>query len=208
MIKTFKSNIGNASLFLFILFTISILTGCSKSSIKLFDKIKKGGYVVYFRHAQTIRDYADQADPKMRLNNCNTQRKLSSVGIQHSKEIGSSFKRNNIPINRVITSDYCRSWKTAKFAFGKYTKNSKLNFLPFEEYTADQIKVMRQNLTPFLSSKPPKGKNTIIVGHDDLFEAATGIYPQPQGVAYIVLPEGSGSFKVLGKILPEEWNKF
>jgi hypothetical protein len=26
----------------------------------------------------------------------------------------------------------------------------------------------------------------VIVGHDDVFEAATGIYPEPQGVAYIL----------------------
>ena len=66
---------------------------------------------------------------------------------------------------------------------------------------------MSLNLTPFLSEKPPKGKNTIIVGHDDLFEAATGIYPEPQGIAYIVLPNGNGSYKILGKILPNEWNE-
>ena len=67
---------------------------------------------------------------------------------------------------------------------------------------------MRLNLNPFLSAIPPEGKNTIIVGHDDLFEAATGIYPEPQGIAYIILPDGRGSYKILGKILPNEWSKF
>ena len=185
----------------------TFLLACSKKTSTLLSQIKEGGYVIYFRHAQTVRDYADQADPNMRLNDCNTQRKLSPIGIQQSKEIGASFKRNNIPINKVISSDYCRSWKTAKLAFGKYTKDSKLNFLPFEEYTSDQVKEMSLNLTPFLSEKPPKGKNTIIVGHDDLFEAATGIYPESQGIAYIVLPNGNGSYKILGKILPNEWNE-
>ena len=185
----------------------ALLVACSTKTSTLLSKIKKGDHVIYFRHAQTVRDYADQADPKMRLDDCTTQRKLSPIGIQQSKEIGDSFKRNQIPINKVISSDYCRSWKTAKLAFGKYKKDSKLNFLPFEEYTSDQVKEMSSNLNPFLSAKPPKGKNTIIVGHDDLFEAATGIYPEPQGIAYIVLPNGNGSYKILGKILPNEWNE-
>ena len=206
--RRFYRDIFRNALIVATIVSSSCLLSCSRKPSELLTKLKEGGYVIYFRHAQTIRDYADQADPKMRLNDCNTQRKLSSIGIQQAKEIGASFKRNNIPINQVISSDYCRSWKTAKLAFGQYNKNSKLNFLPFEEYTSDQVKEMRSNLNPFLSAKPPKGKNTVIVGHDDLFEAATGIYPKPQGIAYVVLPYGNGSYKVLGKILPNEWKDF
>ena len=140
----------------FIAFTIAFLgIACSKESTNLFESIKQGGYVIYFRHAQTVRDYADQADPLMRIDDCSTQRKLSTIGIQQSKDIGSSFKRNQIPVASVITSDYCRSWKTAKIAFGEFKKDSRLNFLPFEEYTTNQIEEMRSNLNPFLSAIPP-----------------------------------------------------
>ena len=207
MRKTYTDLSGNALIILAICLSTFVFS-CARKPSTLLSMIKEGGYIIYFRHAQTVRDYADQADPKMRLEDCNTQRKLSSTGIRQSMEIGASFRRNNIPIDQVISSDYCRSWKTAKLAFGEFTKNSKLNFLPFEEYTSDQIKQMKSNLNPFLSSIPPKGKNTVIVGHDDLFEAATGIYPEPQGIAYVVLPSGFGSFKVLGKILPNEWKDF
>ena len=66
---------------------------------------------------------------------------------------------------------------------------------------------MKARLTPMLADVPKQGKNTAIVGHDDLFEAATGIYPDPQGMAYIIKPDGKGGFELIANILPEEWGK-
>jgi phosphohistidine phosphatase SixA len=173
----------------------------------LLSELKKGGHIIYFRHAQTTKDYADQADPKIDLKNCETQRKLSDVGIKQAKDIGAAFTAKTIPVGDVITSDYCRAWKTADLAFGKHQKNSKLNFLPFEDYTDEQVKEMKANVTPLLTAVPKSGQNTVIVGHDDIFEAGTGIYPDPQGMAYVLTPDGKGSFKLVANMLPEEWAK-
>ena len=52
---------------------------------------------------------------------------------------------------------------------------------------------------------PDSGQNTVIVGHDDIFEAATGIYPAPQGLAYVLTPDGAGDFELVANMLPEEW---
>lgn len=48
------------------------------TGIKLLNALRRGVYVIYFRHAQTEKDYADQvtANP----NDCSTQRTLSEVG--------------------------------------------------------------------------------------------------------------------------------
>jgi hypothetical protein len=64
---------------------------------------------------------------------------------------------------------------------------------------------MKKRVVPFLSTKPEKGKNTIIVAHDDPFEASTGIYPEPQGVCFILEPQGNGKFEILGQIAPGDW---
>ncbi len=174
---------------------------------QLLAALQKGGHVIYFRHAQTEKDYADQADPKMSLGNCETQRKLSEVGIKQAKDIGAAFTVKKIPVGEVISSEYCRSWKTADLAFGKHQKNPKLNFLPFEDYTEAQVKEMKANVTPLLTTMPKTGQNTVIIGHDDIFEAATGIYPDPQGMAYVLTPDGKGSFALQANMLPEEWAK-
>ena len=175
---------------------------------KLLKNLKNGGYIIYFRHAQTFQDYADQADPNLDLTDCLTQRKLSPKGIQDARDIGKSFTNKQIPIGKIITSEYCRSWKTANFAFGRFDqKDSRLNFLPYDDYSSDHVDLMRKNVTPILSAIPEKGKNTIIIGHDDIFESATGIYPDPQGIAYIIKPLGFGKFQLLANILPSEWAK-
>ncbi len=57
----------------------------------LLASIKDGGYIIYFRHTTTERDYADQADPLMSLDDCSSQRKLSTQGIKESYEIGMAF---------------------------------------------------------------------------------------------------------------------
>lgn len=164
-------------------------------------------FIIYFRHAQTERDYADQVDPNMSLDDSETQRKLSDVGIQQAEDIANwnAFIRKGIPVGDVIASDYCRAWQTAELAFGRYKKDSNLNFLPFEDYTDQQVEQMKANVTPLLIAVPAEGQNTVIVDHDDIFEAATGIYPDPQGIAYVLTPGGSGGFTLQANMLPDEW---
>ena len=60
---------------------------------------------------------------------------------------------------------------------------------------------------PFLTTMPADRTNTVVVGHDDLFDAATGIYLEPQGVAYNVKPDSKGKFEIIANVLPEEWAK-
>ncbi|BAQ66436.1 hypothetical protein GM3709_3201 [Geminocystis sp. NIES-3709] len=173
--------------------------------IELLNNLRQGGYIIYLRHAQTEKDYADQINAVM--GDCSSQRMLSEVGWNQSKMIGQAFSKYQIPVGEVISSQYCRAWQTADLAFGKYVKNSALNFPKAEDYTDEQVAQMKAQLMPLLTKTPPQGTNTIIVGHDDLFEAATGIYPAPQGMAYVVKPDGKGGFELVANMLPEEWDK-
>ena len=172
---------------------------------ELLSELQNGGYVIYFRHAQTEKDYADQVTAD--VNNCSTQRTLSEIGWQQAKTIGAAFENTSIPIDKVISSQYCRAWQTAEIAFGQYEKNPALNFLPFEDYTEEQVQQMRDNVMPLLTAVPESGMNTVIVGHDDIFESATGIYPAPQGMAYVLKPDGQGSFEIIANMLPEDWSQ-
>lgn len=57
-----------------------------------------------------------------------------------------------------------------------------LNFVPTADYALSDISDIKRNVTPFLGERVVAGAR-IVIGHDDLFEAATGIYPEPQGAA-------------------------
>ena len=59
---------------------------------KLLDLLQKGGSVIYIRHTTTERDYADQADPKISLFDCKTQRQLSLQGIREAHSIINFFR--------------------------------------------------------------------------------------------------------------------
>jgi phosphohistidine phosphatase SixA len=175
------------------------------SGAELLSALQEGGHVIYFRHAQTEKDYADQVSAD--VNDCSTQRALSESGWQQAKAIREGFESNSIPVGEVISSEYCRAWQTADLAFNEYEKNSALNFLPFEDYTDEQVEQMKSNVMPLLTAEPESGTNTVIVGHDDIFESATGIYPAPQGMAYVVKPDGNGGMELIANMLPEEWSQ-
>lgn len=185
------------------------LTGSVNASelgqAELISLLKQGGNVIYIRHAATETDYADQitADP----NNCASQRVLSEKGWRQARDIGAAFERLDIQVGTVTSSEYCRAWKTADLAFGKYEKSSELNFEKAEDYSDEQFAAMRGRVMPMLTTVVPAQSNRVIVGHDDPFEAATGIYPEPQGVTYILRPNGKDGFEVLGHIDPDAWPK-
>jgi len=169
---------------------------------QLVEAMQEGGHVIFIRHASTEKDYADQIDAVM--GDCSTQRTLSEAGWNEARAIGAAFERLEIPVGDVISSQYCRGWQTADLAFGRYQMTADLNFEPAEEYTDAQMAAMRDRVTPHLSRVPDEG-NTILVGHDDPFDAATGIYPEPMGVTFVIRPGGDGSFEVLGHIPPNGW---
>jgi phosphohistidine phosphatase SixA len=173
------------------------------SGAELRQALQAGGYVIYFRHAQTEQDYADQVSAVM--GDCSTQRMLSEYGWQQARTIGTAFEAMAIPVGDVYSSEYCRAWQTADLAFGRHAKDPALNFEPAEAFTEAQVATMRENVMPFLTTPPAAGTNTVIVGHDDVFDAATGIYPEPQGVAYILKPDGRGGFDLVANLRPEEW---
>ena len=168
----------------------------------LVDVLRGGGHVVYIRHASTESDYADQVEAE--IGDCASQRTLSEAGWDEAETIGAALDLLGVPVGAVYSSEYCRAWQTARIAFGKPIKDAGLNFPAAEDYSAEDLATMKAAVTPYLTEAPLRGHNTIVVGHDDPFEAATGIYPEPQGVAYVVRPDGE-TFEVLGAIAPGDW---
>lgn len=170
---------------------------------RLLEALRAGGHVIYIRHAPTEREGADQVSAVM--GQCTTQRMLGEEGWQQARALGAAFQRLRIPVGEVVSSEYCRAWQTADLAFGRHRKDAALNFEPAEEYSEAQRAAMRDRLRPLLAAAPPAGRNTVLVGHDDPFEAATGIYPEPMGVAWVVRPGGPDGFTLLGQIRPGDW---
>ena len=93
----------NIILFIFIALTNEIK---ADSKNQLFEKLQKGGNLIFIRHA-----YAPgNGDPdNFDIKDCSTQRNLSDSGRKQSEKIGNFFNENKIPIDLVISSEWCLS---------------------------------------------------------------------------------------------------
>src|SRR3954462_5403884 len=77
--------------------------------------LREGGMVALLRHAQAP---GTGDPPGFRLGDCSTQRNLSSEGREQARRIDAQFTANHIPIERVLSSEWCRCLETARLAFG------------------------------------------------------------------------------------------
>ena len=109
--------------FLLILLSFNISLKAN-SNDKVQSLLKEGGKLIFIRHA-IAPGGGDPAD--FDILRCETQRNLSTEGITQSKNIGKFFSENNIQIDKVLSSEWCRCKQTAKYAFNKYETRSFLN---------------------------------------------------------------------------------
>ena len=146
--------------FLLIIF-ISISSPIKADSNKsLISELKKGGKLIFIRHA-----YAPGGgDPdNFDINDCNTQRNLNNSGREQAKNMGNFFKDNNIKIEYVYSSEWCRCKETALIAFNKFENKNFLNSF-FSSKFAKNKDLQIQNLRKFI--KDFNGdENLIFVTH-------------------------------------------
>jgi len=127
-------------LIIFISLTNSIKAKSNDLSIKI---LREGGKLIFIRHA-----YAPgNGDPdNFNLEDCSSQRNLNEKGKKQSKKIGIFFKKNSVPISRILSSEWCRCKETANLAFGTYEEKSFLNsfydekFKKYKKKTNERIK--------------------------------------------------------------------
>ena len=130
------------------------------SANDLQNILRDNGKIIFIRHA-----YAPGGgDPDgFDIANCASQRNLNSEGIAQSKRIGKFFEENDIIIDKVLSSEWCRCKGTAKYAFNNYETKSFLNSF-FSQKFADnkdkQIKELKEYIENWNGSK-----NLILVTH-------------------------------------------
>ena len=146
---------------LFVLLSIiSFSTTTALSSEKLIQNLKEGGKIIFIRHALA----PGSGDPNnFDINDCSTQRNLNYEGIIQSKKIGTFFSKNNIPIDQVLTSEWCRCKDTSKYAFKSYKTFNALNSFFSEKFQKNK-KSQMNNLLNFIKEWEGKG-NLVLVTH-------------------------------------------
>jgi broad specificity phosphatase PhoE len=138
---------------------------------KLWSLLKSGGQVVLIRHTVTTPGAGDP--PGMRLDDCGTQRNLTDAGRAHARRIGEAFRSRGIPVERVLSSPWCRCLETAQLAFGKAEISDALsNLFGRSENRERQIRQMRA-----LTISKAAAANVVLVTHGSTIHALTGVSP-------------------------------
>ena len=174
-------------IFLFIFFNISLK---ANSVNNLQSILKEGKKLIFIRHA-----YAPgSGDPeKFMIDDCSTQRNLSKQGIKQSKLIGNFFEKNRIPIDIVLSSEWCRCKDTAFYAFEHFKTNSFLNsfYDPRFQNNKDKQVVELKNYI-----KEWKGnKNLILITHYVVINEILKVSPNS---GEIIISDKE--FNVIGKL--------
>jgi len=146
-------------LFLLIFISISYPVKADLDN-KLEKQLKKGGNLIFIRHA-----YAPGGgDPEnFIISDCSTQRNLNEDGKNQSKRIGQFFIENDILIDKVLSSEWCRCKDTAQIAFTNFeTKNFLNSFfsVQFASNKNQQIRDLKKYIKNWQSDK-----NLVLVTH-------------------------------------------
>jgi broad specificity phosphatase PhoE len=155
--------------------------------------LRQGGHVVLLRHAQTTPGIGDPEG--MRLGDCTTQRNLSEEGRQHARRVGEEFRRFRVPVDMVLSSEWCRCVETAGLAFGGTADvwPALNNLFGRPENRQKQIEELAERIGAW------RGKgNLVMVTHGSTILALTRVGVQ-MGELVILSPKGEKLFAVVGR---------
>ena len=146
-------------LFLIIFISISFPVKADLND-NLKKQLKNGGNLIFIRHA-----YAPGGgDPdNFKISNCSTQRNLNEDGKKQSIKIGQFFIKNNILIDKVLSSEWCRCKDTANIAFNKFETKNFLNSF-FSSKFANNKKQQIRDLKEYIKNWE-SDKNLVLVTH-------------------------------------------
>lgn len=156
--------------------------------------LRDGGKVVLLRHAYAT----GSTDPaNFDIGSCATQRNLSERGKQQARRIGSLFAARSAPVERILTSRYCRARDTARIAFedARVEDFDALDLSPADASdTAGKVATIMKEIQDFSGSG-----NMVMVTHLENIQALTGAGAR-EGEAVIVRPDGD-RLHVLARIV-------
>ena len=157
---------------LFLIF-FQLFTNQNLIAKDLWVEAKEGDKIILIRHALAP---GGGDPPGFKIDDCKTQRNLDKVGIEQSKAIGKLFKKNKIPVDKVLSSQWCRCKDTAKYAFNNYFEFPALNSTFQSSFAKNEPKQLKQ-LQTFVNNWDGDGGNLVLITHYSIITAITNAVP-------------------------------
>lgn len=171
----------------------------------LVDALRKGGYVLVMRHANSPAAVPDRAsaDPE----NTALERQLDTPGRDTARAMGAAFIKLKIPLGTGLSSPSYRARETARLARFSYISHSEL-----DEGAAGMAASAEKMRADFLRGKanlpPPAFQNILIISHAPNIIGAFG--KDADGIASgetLVYKPGAGGPALIARVKIDEWPK-
>ena len=153
-----------------ILIILFLFNNKSYAEENIVEILKKNNNIIFIRHSLA----PGTGDPEnISLKDCKTQRNLNNEGIKQSKKIGNFFKKNNIKVEYVFSSEWCRCKDTAFYAFNNYKTFNALNSFYSKKFYKNKNKQIKK-LKKFIRNWD-NNSNLILVTHYVVISEILGI---------------------------------
>ena len=164
----------------------------------LLARLRRGGLVLFFRHADTRGEPCDRS---FRVGDRPGQRNISGAGRAQARRIGERLRELGVPVALpVLAGPVYRARDTAEEAFGA-DNIAVTNGLLADDFAGDRLGWVLDQHRLLFSAAPPTGTNRVLVGHRTpaimVAGEAVGGRAFPEGTALVIAPGGDG-FAVLG----------
>lgn len=166
---------------------------------ELLSELRKGGYVIYFRHTST--DFSRDDTRSKSDDDCANQRPLTDQGRDEARAIGHGIRDLKIPVGQVLASPRCRTMETAMLIFGRAEKANEARGGPATADSAERYAPLRR----LLSAPVKPGTNLVISSHGNPFYATAGAPYLAEGEAAIVRPLGQ-DFEIVARVKHDAWH--
>ncbi len=138
-------------------------------------ELRRGGYVLYVRHGAVQPGSTDRRTTNEWWKNCAVTQSLAPSALPQAQAIGIALRNQNIAIDEVLSSEFCRTYDTGLFIGLVAPKrvaalNASTAFDSQQKTPAEQSAGLQQ----LLSAPVAAGKNRLLIGHT---VSATAVHP-------------------------------
>jgi phosphohistidine phosphatase SixA len=166
---------------------------------ELLAELRKGGYILYFRHAAT--DFSRNDEKMKSFDDCDNQRNLIDQGRADARALGAAIRDLRIPVERVLASPFCRTVETGQLIFGRAERMQEVRGGPNAPTGSERYAALRK----ILATPVRAGSNLAVVSHGNPFHSVAGPPYLAEGEAAVIRPLGA-DFQVIARIRVDRWD--
>ena len=149
----------------------------------LVERLRQGGLVMYFRHADTTGTACDRT---YRIGDRDGQRNISADGREQARRLGLAMRELGIPVHEpVLAGPVYRARDTAELAFGAEHVEVTESLLA-DDYAGSRVRWVIAEHRRLFTEPVGEGANRVLVGH-----RTPGLRALDRQVAPPSFPEGA-----------------